>query len=111
MQSSWGGREKLGRATFDEAYRRLINRFDDDAAYLNQLEQAALRWLLVMPSAVSFHGHGHVPLLRAVQLLLAEDLALVSIWSPTFLPALLAPLDRWAERLRRDLHDGTLRPP
>ena len=44
-------------------------------------------------------------------LLRARDLSLVSSWSPTFLPALLAPLEGWTERLCRDLHDGALTPP
>jgi hypothetical protein len=36
-------------------------------------------------------------------LLRADDLALVSVWSPTFLTALLAPLEAWQERLCFDL--------
>jgi GH3 auxin-responsive promoter len=86
--------------------------FDDDAAYLGRLEQFALERLLVVPSAVSrltdMDTFRYCTLYR---MLLAEDLALVSIWSPTFLPALLAPLERWTESLCRDLRDGTLRPP
>jgi hypothetical protein len=67
--------------------------FDDDAAYLGGLEQFALRKLLVVP--------GNVSRLRDLQrfrdatlgyLLAAEDLTLISVWSPTFLSALLSPL-------------------
>jgi hypothetical protein len=67
--------------------------FDDDAAYLGGFEQFALRKLLVAP--------GNVSRLRDLErfryatlgyLLAAEDLTLISVWSPTFLSALLSPL-------------------
>src|SRR5260370_878446 len=44
-------------------------------------------------------------------LLAAEDLALISVWSPTFLTTLLAPLEVWQERLCFDLRRGSLSPP
>jgi hypothetical protein len=78
--------------------------FDDDAAYLGALERFALERLLVVPSSVS-----RLPDMESwryhtlLHLLAAEDLALVSIWNPMFLPALLMPLEQRAERLCRDL--------
>jgi hypothetical protein len=44
-------------------------------------------------------------------LLRAGDLALVSVWHPSFLGLLLRALPRYWEALVRDLHDGLLRPP
>ena len=67
--------------------------FDDDSAYLGRFEQFALRKLLVVPGEVA-----RIPDLSAFRratlrhLLAAEDLSLISVWSPTFLTALLSPL-------------------
>src|SRR5439155_7734866 len=44
-------------------------------------------------------------------LLGADDLTLVSVWNPTFLTALLRPLEAWQERLCFDLGRGTFHPP
>lgn len=78
--------------------------FDDDAAYLGTLERFALNRLLVVPSSVSRLADMESWRYRTLlHLLAAEDLVLVSVWNPTFLPALLAPLEKWAERLCRDL--------
>jgi hypothetical protein len=86
--------------------------FEDDAAYLGLLERFALGRLLVVPPEVARLGDMETFRYCTLRCLLrAGDLALVSIWNPTFLPALLAPLELWGERLCRDLHDGTLRPP
>jgi hypothetical protein len=43
-------------------------------------------------------------------LLAADDLSLVSVWSPTFLIGLVGALTQFKERLTRDLFDGTCRP-
>src|SRR5262249_10102374 len=82
--------------------------FDDDAAYLGTLEQVALRHLLVVPPLVA-----RLPDLTTFRyrtllyLLQAEDLTLISVWNPTFLTALLAPLEEWHSRLVSDLRRGT----
>src|SRR5262249_4367209 len=82
--------------------------FEDDAAYLGRLEQVALRRLLVVPPLVTrltdltaFRYQTLLYLLRA------EDLTLISVWNPTFLTALLAPLEEWGDRLCSDLRRGT----
>ncbi len=86
--------------------------FEDDAAYLGDLEKAALRRLLVVPSALA-----RIPDLEAFRyatllcLLRAGDLTLVSIWNPTFLTALIAQLEEWQELLCADLQHGLFRPP
>jgi hypothetical protein len=84
----------------------------DDTAYLGAMERWAMRRLLVVPPELAraddMQGFVYCSLLC---LLRCEDLALVSIWSPTFLPALLAPLERWQEQLIFDVGNGTLTPP
>ena len=86
--------------------------FEDDAAYLGILERLALGRLLVVPPEAA-----RLPDMEAFHygtlrfLLAAEDLTLISVWSPTFLTALLAPLAEWAERLCADVRRGTLTPP
>jgi hypothetical protein len=86
--------------------------FDADDAYLGWLEQWALRKLLVSPAAVAQLADIEAFRYATLRsLLAAEDLSLISIWSPTFLTALLAPLDGWRDRLCDDLRRGTLDPP
>ena len=86
--------------------------FADDASYLGSLERLALDRLLVVPGevarltdSIAFRYATLLALLRA------DDLALISVWSPTFLTALLGPLPRWADRLCHDLRRGTFQPP
>ena len=91
--------------------------FDHDAAYLGWAERFALRRLLVTPAAGQkgtgpLNSKGPVPFCPAAELvqlpdmdsfryrtllslLAADDLTFLSVWSPTFLTALLAPLEAW----------------
>ncbi|MCY2930529.1 MAG: GH3 auxin-responsive promoter family protein [Planctomycetota bacterium] len=86
--------------------------FDADADYLGSTGRWILRRLMATPDAVS-----KLPDIEAFRyitlrfLLAADDLTLMSIWSPTFLPALLGPLEPWADRLCVDLRTGRLDPP
>jgi len=83
--------------------------FDDDTAYLGGLEKFALSHLLAAPPALSASGDlDNFRYATLLYLVAADDLALVSIWSPTFLTAIVAELERWGERICRDLKDGTL---
>jgi hypothetical protein len=86
--------------------------FDDDAAYLGWTEQLALRRLLVTPPEdarlTDMDSFRYCTLLS---LLAADDLTLISVWSPTFLTALLAPLVDWQDRLCHDLRCGSLNLP
>jgi hypothetical protein len=83
--------------------------FDDDAAYLGTLEQVALRRLLVVPPDIT-----RLPNITAFRyrtllyLCGADDLTLISVWNPTFLTALLAPLEEWHDRLCWDLRRGAI---
>jgi hypothetical protein len=82
--------------------------FDDDAAYLGGVERWALRRLLVAPSGLA--RCDDLEMFRnstLLYLLAAEDLALISIWSPTFLTALLQLLPERLDRLCHDLRRGS----
>jgi hypothetical protein len=78
--------------------------FDDDAAYLGWAEQFALRRLLVAPPrAAHMADMDRFRYDTLLSLLAAEDLTLISVWSPTFLTTLLSSLTNWQERLCFDL--------
>jgi len=78
--------------------------FDDDAAYLGTLERWAVRHLLAVPADVARSPDLETFRYRTLlNLLAAADLAFVSVWNPTFLVALLAPLMVWHERLCADI--------
>jgi hypothetical protein len=85
--------------------------FDDDTAYLGLWQRMAIRRLLAVPPLVSrlsdMESWRYCTLLF---LLAADDLSLISVWSPTFLTTLLGSLPRLRERICRDLFDGGCRP-
>jgi hypothetical protein len=85
--------------------------FEDDSAYLGALG-GLVESALAVPSLVkhirSVDAFRYVTLLF---LLKCEDLRLISVWNPTFLTLLLAPMPQWWESLLRDLTDGTITPP
>jgi hypothetical protein len=86
--------------------------FDDDTSYLGWAEQWGLRQLLVTPP--EFARLADMETFRyctLLSLLAADDLTLISVWSPTFLTALLAPLEKWSDQLCFNLRRGTLSPP
>lgn len=83
--------------------------FDDDAEYLTSAEQWMMRRLLVTPPGIeSISDIQAFRYCTLLALLLAEDLSLISIWSPTFLLALLDSLDHWSESMTSDLARGTV---
>lgn len=82
--------------------------FDDDAAYLGGFEQWALRRLLVAPASLARCDDLELFRYRTLlYLLAADDLALISIWNPTFLTALLRSLPDWLDKLCFDLGHGS----
>lgn len=86
--------------------------FEDDTAYLGGLAQRLAAATLAVPSAVRHVAH--VESFRYVTLLFllqARDLALISVWHPSFLTLLLEALPRHFEGLVGDLRAGTLSPP
>ena len=82
--------------------------FDDDDAYLGRWERGlARRVLAVPPSVVRQPDLTAFRYLTLLHLLRASDLTLISVWNPTFLTTLLAPLEEWHERLCADIRRGT----
>lgn len=81
--------------------------FDDDVAYLSRWERWAVRRVLAVPSEVAKSAEiDRFRYLTLLHLLKADDLSLISVWNPTFLTTLLAPLEAWGERLCDDLRTG-----
>lgn len=82
--------------------------FDDDTAYLGSWEQRLVERLLAVPTAIAkspdIETFQYQTLLHLVA---ASDLALISVWSPTFLTTLMRLLDEWHERLTCDLRRGS----
>ena len=83
--------------------------FEDDAAYLSPVAARLAGAALAVPPAVRQVVDAEAFRYATLRLLLARaDLALVSVWNPTFLTLLVAPLRAWGDRLARDLERGTL---
>jgi hypothetical protein len=86
--------------------------FEDDADYLGSVERWLIKKLLVVPAEVArltdIESFRYCTLWH---LLRADDLALMSLWSPTFLLTLLASIETWHDRLCFDLERGRLEPP
>jgi hypothetical protein len=86
--------------------------FEADSAYLGALGQHLLEWVLAAPSAIkqvaSTDAFRYVTLLF---LLRQPGLRLISVWHPSFLSLLMAPLPAWWEGLLADIGAGTLTPP
>lgn len=82
--------------------------FADDTEYLGLLEQWLARRVLAVPSSIARESDiDSFRYLTLLYLLQASELSLISIWSPTFLSALLDQLPSQSESLLRDIHNGT----
>jgi hypothetical protein len=83
--------------------------FDDDTAYLGRLERLAMRRLLVVPPAIAkMTNMENFRYCTLWHLLQAEDMSLISVWSPTYLSTLLEPLEEWTDPICFDLRHGSL---
>jgi len=81
--------------------------FDNDADYLGAAGQWLMKRLLVAPSHIARLSDTDAFRYRTLwHLLAARDLSLISVWSPTFLTTLLAPLEAWQDKLLFDLENG-----
>lgn len=84
----------------------------EDASYFPRPLQPLLGRLFAVPGAVA-----HLPDVEACRyvtlrcLAAAGDLALISVWNPSFLTSLADALDAQADRLIADLGAGCCRPP
>jgi len=83
--------------------------FDSDSAYLGTFGKWLVDSVMAAPNAVknisNIDSFRYVTLLY---LLRQPDLRLISVWNPTFLSLLLAPLAEWWECLLRDIERGTV---
>jgi hypothetical protein len=83
--------------------------FDDERSYLGTIGRWAYGQTMACPPELALVGDSDVFRYTTLRFLLQDErLALVSVWSPTFLTLILESLDRWVERLVRDIHDGTI---
>ncbi len=85
--------------------------FEEDSEYLGPLG-AWIESALAVPSLVKHIRD--VATFRYVTLLFllrCSNLRLISVWNPTFLTLLLAPLSEWWDSLLKDISNGTLDPP
>jgi hypothetical protein len=81
--------------------------FDDDAEYLGAVARHAARRLLVVPDSLAkVDDLERFRFLTLRHLAAAADLALISVWSPTFFSGLLRDLNRWREALADELEPG-----
>jgi hypothetical protein len=85
---------------------------EDDTEYLHPAIARLLGRTMAVPAAVA-----RIPDMAAFRyvtllfLLRARELRLISVWNPTFLSLLLAPLVEWGEALARDVAQGTISSP
>ncbi len=86
--------------------------FEEDSAYLGVLGKYLVEAALAVPNAVKYMADVATFRYVTLRFLLGRpDLRLVSVWNPTFLSLLLAPLPEWWARLIDDIAQGTLSPP
>jgi hypothetical protein len=83
--------------------------FDDDTAYLGLAERWMASRVLAVPSSIAKTlDIDRFRYLTLLYLLRTDDLSLISIWSPTYLSALLDQLSTLGDSLIRDIRDGTV---
>jgi len=85
--------------------------FEEDSAYLGALG-TLIESALAVPNLVK--RISDMDTFRYVTLLFllhCKDLRLISVWNPTFLTLLLAPLEKWWDALLKDISEGTLASP
>ena len=83
--------------------------FEDDSAYLGGIMRRIGDSVLAVPRAVALISNP--ALYRYVTLfflLRRRDLALVSVWNPTFLEIVLERVNDWSERLVADIETGRI---
>ena len=78
--------------------------FDDDLEYLGAVEKQLARSLLAVPQSIGrlsdIDSFRYGTLLHLV---LARDLSLISVWSPTYLSVLMRCLETWSDQICFDI--------
>jgi len=86
--------------------------FEADSSYLGAAVQILLEKVFPVPPEIkkvdNMDAFRYITLLF---LLKTSDLALLSVWNPTFLMLLLEPLPKWQDTLLTDLATGKIHPP
>lgn len=99
-------------ATYDTVQSKVPIGFAADSEYLGVWSRWLAEQLILPPGTVSrLRDIENARYANLLFLLASVDLALVSVWSPTFLLTLLKQIEVWFEPICRDIADGTLRLP
>jgi hypothetical protein len=86
--------------------------FEEDSEYFGRLQRYVVRRLMAVPPLVRLiEDMAAFRYITLLFLLRSRNLALISVWNPTFLTLLLEPLPAWWPRLAADIAHGTLSPP
>lgn len=86
--------------------------FAADVEYLNPLMRRLASRVMAVPAGVSrLRSIDDFRYATLCCLLACEDLALLSVWSPTYLTVLFAQIEPWAESMVRDIGRGRLELP
>lgn len=86
--------------------------FEDDSAYFGRLQQYLINAVMAVPPQVKLlEDMAAFRYITLLFLLRSRSLRLMSVWNPTFLTLLAAPLTEWWPRLAGDIEAGTLSPP
>ncbi|HNC09037.1 MAG TPA: GH3 auxin-responsive promoter family protein, partial [Anaerolineales bacterium] len=86
--------------------------FEEDSAYLGSFGSVIESSLMAVPNFVKhIQDMDDFRYVTLLYLLSHEDLRLISVWNPTFLTLLLAPLEKYWDSLLQDIVGGTITPP
>ena len=86
--------------------------FEEDSAYLGDAQQRLVDAVMAVPGAVKhIEDMASFRYVTLLFLLRSPALTLISVWNPTFLTLLVAPLADWLPHLVADIAAGTLTPP
>jgi hypothetical protein len=83
--------------------------FDDDTSYVGGWQRSLVKAVMAVPRSVQLASD--IDAFRYATLLFlvrARNLALISVWNPTFLSLLLDRLPEWGDRICYDLAHGTM---
>jgi hypothetical protein len=86
--------------------------FESDSEYLGVWSRWLAEQLLLPPAQVSsIRNVENARYANLLYMLASADLALVSVWSPTFLLSLLNQVEPWIDSICRDIADGIVHLP